>query len=69
MAFRSSFVTLFKDYRPDGMIQCGTESKSVVSAANWGYHDWVHAVRGSSGFKHITQQTSLDFIPVDITPT
>jgi hypothetical protein len=29
----------------------------------------VHAVRGSSGFKHITQQTSLDFIPVDITPT
>jgi len=60
---KECLVTLFKDYRPDGMIQCGAESKIGGICRTLG----CTLCKGSSRFKHITQQTSLDFIPVDIT--
>jgi hypothetical protein len=54
------------------------KSKSVVlitglqnygTASKLGYQDGMGALHGSSRFEHIAQQTSLDFIPIDITPT
>jgi hypothetical protein len=73
MAFQSEvLLALFNENcLPDDMLQCGTESKSVIVIMGPQVRvlRWMGAARGSSSFKHIAQQTSLDVIPVDITPT